>query len=130
MYNTKQKTTPSHLNFMHKLFKQRYSARLSFYYAPLINSPLQICYNSLMDIFDIIGWVGMVLVLAAYLLLSLGKIKNGYIYQFLNLAAGALMAIGLYPKNAWFSFTLQIVWALIAVISIIKLKTTPKKKKK
>ncbi len=83
-----------------------------------------------MDIFDIIGWVGMVLVLAAYLLLSLGKIKNGYIYQFLNLAAGALMAIGLYPKNAWFSFTLQIVWALIAVISIIKLKTTPKKKKK
>ena len=83
-----------------------------------------------MDIFDIIGWIGMVLVLAAYILLSLGKIKNGYFYQFLNLAAGVLMAIGLFPKNAWFSFTLQIVWALIAIISIIKLKATPKKKKK
>lgn len=83
-----------------------------------------------MNIFDIIGWVGMVLVLVAYLLLSLGKIKNGYFYQFLNLAAGVLMAIGLYPKNAWFSFTLQVVWALVAIISIIKLKATPKKKKK
>jgi hypothetical protein len=83
-----------------------------------------------MDIFDITGWVGMVLVLVAYLLLSLGKIKNGYFYQTLNLAAGVLMAIGLYPKNAWFSFTLQVVWALVAIISIIKLKATPKKKRK
>ena len=83
-----------------------------------------------MDIFDIIGWIGMVLVLAAYILLSLGKIKNGYFYQFLNLVAGALMAIGLFPKNAWFSFTLQIVWALVAIISIVKLKATPKKKRK
>ena len=75
-----------------------------------------------MDIFDIIGWAGMVLVLAAYLLLSLGKIKNGYIYQFLNLAAGVLMAIGLYPKNAWFSFTLQVIWAIVAIVAIIRIK--------
>ncbi|MBR5647897.1 hypothetical protein IKW73_03140 [Candidatus Saccharibacteria bacterium] len=84
-----------------------------------------------MDIFDIIGWIGMVLVLVAYILLSLGKIKNGYFYQFLNLAAGTLMAIGLFPKNAWFSFTLQIIWGLVAIIAIIKLATKkPKTKKK
>ena len=31
------------------------------------------------------------------------------------------MAIGLLPKNAWFSFALQIAWALIAVVAIIKI---------
>ena len=81
-------------------------------------------------IFDIIGWVGMILVLVAYLLLSFNKIKNGYTYQILNFLAGVLMAIGLFPKNAWFSFTLQIVWAIIAVIAIIRLKLKPKNNKK
>ena len=46
-----------------------------------------------MDIFDIIGWIGMVLVLLAYLLLSTNKIKNGVVYQTLNFLAAALMAI-------------------------------------
>lgn len=71
-------------------------------------------------IFDIFGWIGMMLVLAAYLLLSTNKIQNGYLYQILNLLAGIFMAIGLLPKNAWFSFTLQIIWAVIALVAIIK----------
>ena len=81
-----------------------------------------------MIFFDIIGWIGMACVLIAYLLLSLGKIKNGYTYQILNLAAGILMAIGLFPKNAWFSFTLQVVWALIALVAIIKMSQKKIKK--
>ncbi|MBQ3436650.1 hypothetical protein IJG26_01700 [Candidatus Saccharibacteria bacterium] len=82
-----------------------------------------------MIIFDVIGWIGMILVLIAYILLSLGKIGNGYLYQILNFFAALLMAIGLYPKNAWFSFTLQIIWGIIAIIAIIKLNNKPKKKK-
>ena len=77
-------------------------------------------------IFDIVGWVGMILVLLAYALLSTNKIKNGFLYQFLNLLAGVLMAIGLFPKNAWFSFTLQIIWAFIALITILKIKKSGK----
>ena len=72
--------------------------------------------------FDIVGWVGMVLVLVAYALLSTNKIKNGLTYQLLNLLAGILMAIGLFPKNAWFSFTLQVIWSIVAFIAILKLK--------
>ncbi|MBQ6313261.1 hypothetical protein IJI29_00095 [Candidatus Saccharibacteria bacterium] len=78
--------------------------------------------------FDIIGWVGMILVLIAYILLSTNKLKNGYAYQILNFLAALLMAIGLFPKNAWFSFTLQVVWGLVAIVAIIKLKISPKKK--
>ena len=72
--------------------------------------------------YDIVGWIGMILVLLAYVLLSTKRIENGFIYQILNLVAGILMAIGLYPKNSWFSFSLQIVWAFVALIAIIKLK--------
>jgi len=73
-------------------------------------------------IFDICGWIGMVLVLLAYGLLSTNKIKNGILYQFINLIAAVFMAIGVFPKNAWFSFALQVIWALIAVIAIVKIK--------
>lgn len=72
--------------------------------------------------FDIIGWIGMILVLIAYILLSNNKINNGITYQMLNLLGGICMAIGLFPKNAWFSFSLQIIWSLIAVKTIIKIK--------
>jgi hypothetical protein len=74
--------------------------------------------------YDVIGWIGMILVLFAYILLSTNKIKNGLTYQVINLLAGIFMAIGLYPKNAWFSFTLQVIWAIVAVIAIIKIKRT------
>lgn len=73
-------------------------------------------------IYDIFGWTGMILVLIAYALLSTDKIKNGILYQLLNLIAGIFMAIGLFPKNAWFSFTLQLIWTIIALITILKIK--------
>lgn len=79
--------------------------------------------------YDVIGWVGMVLVLAAYILLSTNKIKNGYTYQVLNLVAAVCMAIGLFPKNAWFSFTLQVVWGVVALIAIMKMKNVKVSKK-
>ena len=63
----------------------------------------------------------MILVLLAYVLLSTNKIENGKLYQVINLIAAILMAIGLFPSKAWFSFTLQIIWALVAVVAIIKI---------
>lgn len=80
-------------------------------------------------IFDILGWLGMILVLVAYALLSTNKIENGKLYQGLNLAAAILMAIGLFPTKAWFSFTLQVIWGLVALIAIIKMIKKNKKEK-
>lgn len=31
------------------------------------------------------------------------------------------MAIGLFPTGAWFSFALQIVWSIVALIAILKI---------
>ncbi len=50
------------------------------------------------------------------------KIKPGLTYQLLNLFAATLMAIGLFPRNAWFSFAVQIVWAFVAIFAIAKMK--------
>ncbi len=61
------------------------------------------------------------MVLVPYLLLSLNKIDNGVLFQVLNLLSSLLMAIGLFPKNAWFSFALQIIWGVIAIVGLIKL---------
>lgn len=74
-----------------------------------------------MTLFDVVGWIGMILVVLAYILLSTNKIKNGLLYQTLNLIAPILMAIGIFPTKAWFSFSLQIVWAIVAIIAIIKI---------
>lgn len=81
-------------------------------------------------IFDIFGWIGMVLVLIAYGLLSINKISNGKLYRFINLIASLFMAIGLLPKNAWFSFALQVAWGIIAIIAIIKILNKEKNEKK
>ena len=81
-------------------------------------------------IFDVFGWIGMVLVLIAYALLSTNKINNGKIYQLINLIAALFMAIGLFPKNAWFSFALQVIWGIIAIVSIIKIIIDENKEQK
>lgn len=79
-------------------------------------------------IYDILGWIGTVLVLMAYLLLSTNKINNGKVYQILNLLASLFMAIGLLPKNAWFSFALQVIWGIIAIIALIKMSNKKENK--
>ena len=88
---------------------------------------LLICKKGDNMIFDILGWIGMIMLLVSYILLSNNKIKNGYLYQIINLLAAIFMGIGLYPKKAWFSFTLEIAWGLIAIITIIKLKNKENK---
>lgn len=80
-------------------------------------------------VFDICGWIGMILVLLAYALLSTNKIENGKAYQILNLVAAILMAIGLFPTKAWFSFTLQIIWSLIALVAIVRIIRKSKRTK-
>ena len=81
-------------------------------------------------IFEVFGWIGMILVLMAYALLSTNKINNGKLYQLINLIAALFMAIGLFPKNAWFSFALQVIWGIIAMISIIKMIIDENKEEK
>jgi len=73
------------------------------------------------EILDIIGWIGSITVILAYLLLSVDKIKPGFLYQTMNLLGAIMIAIGVFPRGAWHSFTLQIVYVIIAIVALIRL---------
>jgi hypothetical protein len=67
------------------------------------------------------GWVGMVLIIIAYFLVSTKKIKpTSKKYQLLNLLGAIGVGINAYYENATPAFVLQIVWGFIAIVSIYK----------
>ena len=75
-----------------------------------------------MDIvFEVIGWAGTVLILTAYLLLSLGKLTNGRTYQLINLIGAVGLLVNGAVHAAWPSAILNVVWSGIAVFSLVQL---------
>jgi len=74
--------------------------------------------------FQIIGWVGMALVILAYfLLVSSEKItENSRIYQILNLLGAIGVGFNVFHQQAWPAFALQVTWGIIAVLSLIRRK--------
>ena len=77
-----------------------------------------------MEIFSqIIGWIGMILIVLAYFLVSTGKINSSNRnYQFLNLFGAIFVGINVFYQSAWPAFTLQVVWVMIAIFSLVKIK--------
>lgn len=72
---------------------------------------------------EIIGWVGMFLVVLAYYLVSHKNISgSSSVYQLMNLVGAVFVGVNVYYNQAWSSFALQCVWATIAIISLINKK--------
>lgn len=68
---------------------------------------------------DALGWVGMVLLLAAYGLLTAGRLRaSGVRYQLANLVGGSLLMINTAYHGAWPSAALNLVWFGIGAIGI------------
>lgn len=70
-------------------------------------------------IYEIIGWIGAILVLAAYILVSLNKlIPTGFYYQSLNLVGAICLIINTIYLKAYPSCFVNIVWVLVAVFTL------------
>ena len=70
---------------------------------------------------EIIGWTGTVLVLLAYYLVTRDKIEGeDKIYLLMNLFGAICLGVNVFYWKSWPSFGLQIVWGLIAVISLVR----------
>lgn len=70
-------------------------------------------------IIEVIGWAAAVLILTAYVLLSLGKLAaRGYIYQWMNVVGAAGFVINSGYNGAIPSAVLNIVWAGIGLFTI------------
>lgn len=70
---------------------------------------------------EFFGWYGTIAIVAAYALVSYGILPSvGLIYQGLNVT-GALGIIWIsYKKKVMQSVTLNVFWALIGIIAIIR----------
>ncbi len=72
---------------------------------------------------QIAGWMGMIMVVLAYYLISHEKINGSHKhYQILNLLGAIGIGISVYEQRAWPAFALQIVWGIITVASMVKNK--------
>lgn len=70
-------------------------------------------------IIEVIGWSAAVLILTAYILLSLGKLEaRGYIYQWMNVVGAAGFVINSGYNGAIPSPVLNVVWAGIGLFTI------------
>ena len=76
-----------------------------------------------MEIFSqTIGWIGTFLIILAYFLVSNNKISaTSKRYQLMNLFGAIGVGFNVFHQQAWPAFALQIIWAIIAIVSIIKI---------
>lgn len=77
-------------------------------------------------IIEIIGWIGTVLVVTAYFLVSSERLKPKAVsYILMNLFGAIFIGVNVFVNQAWPALGLQIVWGAVAIISLLKnIRTT------
>jgi hypothetical protein len=69
---------------------------------------------------DGLGWIGAVLLLSAYGLLSFRKLSaQGFVYQGMNVVGSSFLAVNTGYHRAFPSTAVNIVWIFIAVAALI-----------
>lgn len=69
----------------------------------------------------VIGGIGTILVLAAYFLVSTGRLKSASLgFQGMNLIGAALLTIYAVALVAWASVALNAVWGIIALVALVR----------
>ena len=68
---------------------------------------------------DILGWVGTILYLVAYALVSMKKVEgDSVLYQGMNIAAGTLLVINTLYLRAYPSAGLNVAWIGIGMVTL------------
>ena len=69
---------------------------------------------------DVGGWIGAVLILAAYFLVSTRRVHGGSVrYQTLNVVGSLLVGANAFYYHALPSFSINVVWIAIAVLALV-----------
>ncbi len=68
---------------------------------------------------EIIGWAAAAIILASYILLSLGKLQpRGYLYQWMNVVGAAGFVINSGYNGALPSAGLNVIWAAMGLFTL------------
>jgi len=70
-------------------------------------------------IISMFGWVGALSIVSAYALLSFDIISGGLVYNLLNLIVALLIVIDAFDDKAYPPAALNIVWFLVALVSLL-----------
>ena len=71
---------------------------------------------------DILGYIGMVMLLIAFGLISMDKVTSKNVsYQWMNLIGGVFLMINTYYYGAFPSAVLNLVWLIIAFVYLYKI---------
>ena len=76
-------------------------------------------------LWEIAGWSGAVLILSAYLSVSMGWLKAGKRFQMANLIGACAFIVNGAVHEAWPSVVTNIAWCLIYAIAILRMRATP-----
>lgn len=72
-----------------------------------------------MSIQEIIGWIGALLFIIAYLLLSVGKLRADRLpYQLMNIVGGLCLVVNSFDTRDYPSVLTNLIWAGIGVFAI------------
>jgi len=72
--------------------------------------------------FEQIGWIGFILIVSAYLLITIKFLDTvSAAYHSMNLAGALCMAVNARHEEARPLFWLNVVWSLIAVIGLMQI---------
>lgn len=75
-------------------------------------------------VIEIIGWTGAVIILLAYILLSLGRLEGrSRLYQWMNVAGAAGFIVNSGWNGAIPSAVLNIVWMAIGFLTLWRMRT-------
>ncbi len=76
-----------------------------------------------MSIFELFGWIGAILVLLAYYLVSTEKTSSRSLsFQALNIGGAIFLVIYTYYCKAYASMSVNLIWILIGLLSVSKVK--------
>ncbi|MBR8464860.1 hypothetical protein KDE13_00605 [Campylobacter sp. faydin G-140] len=75
-----------------------------------------------MDIFQFIGFLGMICIVLGYFLLQADRISNDdMLYQVINLVGAILLIISLCVHFNLGSFMIEVFWIFITIYGIVKI---------
>ena len=75
-------------------------------------------------LWEIAGWSGAVLILSAYLSVSMGWLKAGMSFQVANLIGACAFIVNGAVHEAWPSVVTNVAWCLISGIAILRMRAT------
>ena len=69
---------------------------------------------------DLLGNIGVLLLMLAYLLLQLNKLPNGVLYSVLNAIGASLIILSLLSNFNLSAFLIEVFWVLISLVGIYR----------